>query len=83
MVEREDVKRVGVVLITATVAWRAPSTPTSSVRDADRRDVRGDGAEPAFVAVGKKGVSALTFRKQGVSASYTGFTDRPAFAQRA
>ena len=28
----------------------------------------------------EKGRSALTFRKQDVSASYTGFTDRPAFA---
>ena len=30
--------------------------------------------------VGRKGVSALTFRKQEVTDSYVGFTDRPAFA---
>ena len=30
--------------------------------------------------VGRKGVSALTFRKQDVRSSYVGFTDRPAFA---
>ncbi len=30
--------------------------------------------------VGRKGVSALTFRKLDVRTSYVGFTDRPAFA---
>ena len=33
-----------------------------------------------FSAVGRKGDSALTFRKQDLSSSYTGFTDRPGFA---
>ena len=42
--------------------------------------VREEGAEPSFVVVGRKGVSTLTFRKQNVSAEYTGFTDRPHFA---
>jgi F-type H+-transporting ATPase subunit gamma len=34
----------------------------------------------AYSAVGRKGVSALTFRKQDARTSYVGFTDRPAFA---
>ena len=42
--------------------------------------VREEGAEPAFAVVGRKGVSAMTFRKQDVTSSYVGFTDRPAFA---
>jgi F-type H+-transporting ATPase subunit gamma len=42
--------------------------------------VRAEGAEPSFAVVGRKGVSALTFRKQEISGSYIGFTDRPAFA---
>ncbi|HEY4777992.1 MAG TPA: F0F1 ATP synthase subunit gamma, partial [Solirubrobacterales bacterium] len=42
--------------------------------------VREEGAEPSFSVVGRKGVSALTFRKQEITGSYIGFTDRPAFA---
>jgi F-type H+-transporting ATPase subunit gamma len=42
--------------------------------------VRNEGAEPVFFVVGRKGVSALTFRKQELAGEYTGFTDRPAFA---
>ena len=65
----------------ATAAWPAPSTPTSSARACgSAAEVRAEGAEPAFSAVGRKGVSALTFRKQEVTGAYIGFTDRPAFA---
>jgi F-type H+-transporting ATPase subunit gamma len=45
-----------------------------------RDELGGQGVEAAFSAVGRKGVSALTFRKQDVRTSYTGFTDRPGFA---
>ena len=45
-----------------------------------RDRVRGEGAETSFSVVGRKGVSALTFRKLDVRTSYVGFTDRPAFA---
>jgi F-type H+-transporting ATPase subunit gamma len=81
MVEREDVKRVGVVLITGDRGL-AGAFNTNIIREGMREgaNVRSGGAEPAFYAVGKKGVSALTFRKQEVHGAYTGFTDRPAFA---
>jgi F-type H+-transporting ATPase subunit gamma len=81
MVEREDVKRVGVVLITGDRGL-AGAFNTNIIREGMREagKVRSDGADPAFFAVGKKGVSALTFRKQEVHGAYTGFTDRPAFA---
>ena len=58
MIERENVKRVGIVLVTG-----------------DR------GLAGAFNSnIIRKGVSALTFRKQEIAGSYIGFTDRPAFA---
>ncbi len=81
MVEREQVDRVGVVLITGDRGL-AGAFNTNIIREGMRTgaEVRSEGAEPAFVAVGKKGVSALTFRKQEVTGAYTGFTDRPAFA---
>src|SRR4051794_21962108 len=81
MVERENVKRVGIVLITGDRGL-AGAFNSNIIREGTRMGatVRSEGAEPAYVAVGKKGVSALTFRKQEVTGAYTGFTDRPAFA---
>ncbi|HUB98715.1 MAG TPA: ATP synthase F1 subunit gamma [Solirubrobacterales bacterium] len=81
MIERENVKRVGIVLVTADRGL-AGAFNTNIIREGVRMaaKVREEGAEPSFAAVGKKGVSALTFRKQEVSGAYTGFTDRPAFS---
>lgn len=81
LVEREEEKRVGIVLITGDRGL-AGAFNTNIIRDGLRlRDeVRGRGAEPLFSAVGRKGVSALTFRKEDPRTSYVGFTDRPAFA---
>jgi F-type H+-transporting ATPase subunit gamma len=79
--EREDVRRVGVMLITGDRGL-AGAFNTNIIREGMRTAarVREDGAEPVFSVVGRKGVSALTFRKQELSGSYIGFTDRPAFA---
>jgi F-type H+-transporting ATPase subunit gamma len=81
MVEREDVKRVGIVLVTGDRGL-AGAFNSNIIREGMRlaAGVREDGAEPSFAVIGRKGVSALTFRKLDVSASYVGFTDRPAFA---
>ncbi len=79
--EREEENRVGVVLITGDRGL-AGAFNSNIIREGMRTAarVRSEGAEPTFSVVGRKGVSALTFRKQDVSASYVGFTDRPAFA---
>jgi len=81
LVEREQVRRVGVVLVTGDRGL-AGAFNTNIIRDGLRlRDeLRGQGAETVFSAVGRKGVSALTFRKQELRSSYAGFTDRPGFA---
>jgi F-type H+-transporting ATPase subunit gamma len=81
LVERENVNRVGIVLVTGDRGL-AGAFNTNIIREGMRMgaEVRENGAEPVFSVVGKKGVSALTFRKQDVTAAYTGFTDRPAFA---
>jgi F-type H+-transporting ATPase subunit gamma len=39
-----------------------------------------DGKESVFYASGRRGVSSLTFRGREVAGGYTGFTDRPAYA---
>ncbi|HXV05444.1 MAG TPA: ATP synthase F1 subunit gamma [Solirubrobacterales bacterium] len=81
LVEREQVKRVGVVLITGDRGL-AGAFNTNIIREGMRlgKELREQGVEPVFSAVGRKGVSALTFRKQELRTSYVGFTDRPGFA---
>jgi F-type H+-transporting ATPase subunit gamma len=81
LVEREKVERVGVVLVTGDRGL-AGAFNTNIVRDGLRleTDLREQGVEAAFSAIGRKGVSSLTFRKRDVRTSYTGFTDRPGFA---
>jgi F-type H+-transporting ATPase subunit gamma len=81
MVERENVKRVGIVLVTGDRGL-AGAFNSNIIREGMRTaaKVRSDGAEPSFAVVGRKGVSAMTFRKQEITGSYIGFTDRPAFA---
>ena len=39
-----------------------------------------EGREVIFYAAGRRGVSTLTFRKKEPAGAYTGFTDRPAYA---
>jgi F-type H+-transporting ATPase subunit gamma len=81
MVERENVKRVGIVLVTGDRGL-AGAFNSNIIREGMRTaaKVRSEGAEPSFAVVGRKGVSAMTFRKQEITGSYIGFTDRPAFA---
>lgn len=81
LIEREQVRRVGIVLVTGDRGL-AGAFNANIIREGMRvgQGVREEGAEPSFAVVGRKGVSALNFRKQDVSASYVGFTDRPAFA---
>jgi F-type H+-transporting ATPase subunit gamma len=79
--EREDVRRVGVVLITGDRGL-AGAFNTNIIREGMRMAarVREEGAHPTSVVVGRKGLSAMVFRKQEVTGGYTGFTDKPAFA---
>jgi F-type H+-transporting ATPase subunit gamma len=81
LAERENVQKVGIVLVTADRGLAGAFNSNiirEGMRSAER--VRGEGAEPIFSVVGRKGVSAMTFRKQELVGEYTGFTDRPSFA---
>jgi F-type H+-transporting ATPase subunit gamma len=79
--EHEQVKAVGLVLVTGDRGL-AGAFNANIIRDGMRlaRELRDEGVQSSFSAVGRKGVSALTFRKQELAGSYVGFTDRPAFA---
>ena len=52
------------------------------MRAGNRRaaELRADGKDVLWYAVGRRGVSSLEFRQLELGGSWTGFTDRPAFA---
>jgi F-type H+-transporting ATPase subunit gamma len=79
--EREDVKRVGILLVTGDRGL-AGAFNTQIIRAGVqlRRELESDGAEVVFHVVGRRGNSSLQFRGEPVEASYVGFTDRPGFA---
>jgi F-type H+-transporting ATPase subunit gamma len=80
LTEREDVKRVGIILVTGDRGL-AGAFNTNIIREGARlkREFRGEGAEVEFTVVGRRGNSTMTFRGEAVVRSYAGFTDRPAF----
>src|SRR5687767_8806282 len=81
MQEREDISKVGIILVTGDRGL-AGAFNTNIIREGGRlkREFASEGADVSFSVVGRRGVSALTFRKEDILDSYTGFTDRPAYA---
>jgi F-type H+-transporting ATPase subunit gamma len=79
--DRENVNRVGIIAVTADRGL-AGAFNSQIIRAANRRrqELRSEGAEVDFYAIGRRGVSSLRFRGFDVEGEYTGFTDRPAFA---
>jgi F-type H+-transporting ATPase subunit gamma len=75
------VRKTGILLVTGDRGL-AGAFNTNIIREGLRlkREFESDGAEVAFSAVGRRGVSALTFRKEPLLDTFTGFTDRPGFA---
>src|ERR671914_1225346 len=81
LLEREDVKRVGLLLVTGDRGLAGPFN-SQIVRAGNRRaaELKSDGKEVVWYVSGRRGLSSLEFRKLEVGGSWTGFTDRPAFA---
>ena len=74
-------KRVGIILVTGDRGL-AGSFNSQIIRAGTRlaAEFRADGVEVDYYVVGRRGSSSLTFRGEQVVDSFTGFTDRPAFA---
>ncbi len=79
--EHDEVGRVGILLVTGDRGL-AGAFNTNIIREGLRlkREFESDGKQVTFSVVGRRGSSALSFRKEEVADSYTGFTDRPGFA---
>jgi len=77
----EQQNRVGLLLVTGDRGLAgAFNAQILRAGTAAQRDLRADGKEIIWYASGRRGVSSLSFRGQPVEGAYTGFTDRPSYA---
>src|SRR5215210_718676 len=79
--EHDNVERVGFLLVTGDRGL-AGAFNSQIVRAANRRrsEVEDEGHDIAWYASGRRGVSLIEFRGLELAGGYTGFTDRPAYA---
>src|SRR3954463_3157730 len=79
--EHENVERVGFLLVTGDRGL-AGAFNSQIVRAANRRrnEVQEEGHDIAWYASGRRGVSSIEFRGLDLAGGYTGFTDRPSYA---
>src|SRR5688572_13867850 len=79
--EHDQENRVGILLVTGDRGLAGPFN-SQIIRAGNRRgaEVEADGKEVVWFASGRRGVSSLQFRGRDVTGAYTGFTDRPAYA---
>ena len=81
LAEREDVSTVAILLVTGDRGL-AGAFNSQIIRAGLRlgTELEGEGKKVVYYASGRRGVSSLSFRKKEVLGEYTGFTDRPAYA---
>src|SRR4051812_30304403 len=79
--EHENVERVGFLLVTGDRGL-AGAFNSQIVRAGNRRraEVEEEGHSIAWYASGRRGVSSIEFRGLELVGGYTGFTDRPSYA---
>src|SRR3954453_86208 len=79
--EHENVERVGFLLVTGDRGL-AGAFNSQIVRAGNRRrrEVEEEGHDIAWYASGRRGVSSIEFRGLDLAGGYTGFTDRPSYA---
>ena len=79
--DREQIAKVGILCVTGDRGLAGPFN--SQIIRAGlqlKSEFVAEGSEVVFSVVGRRGESSLNFRSEPVVHSYTGFTDRPAFA---
>ncbi|GLW29850.1 F0F1 ATP synthase subunit gamma [Actinoplanes regularis] len=81
LVARERVQRAGVLLITSDRGL-AGAYNANAIRTAEQliAQLRSEGKEVALYVVGRKGTGYYRFRNREIAASWTGFSERPSFA---
>jgi F-type H+-transporting ATPase subunit gamma len=81
LTEHETQNKVGLLLITGDRGL-AGGFNSQVIRAGVRiaGELGGEGRDTVWFAAGRRGVSSVTFRGYELAGSYTGFTDRPAYA---
>jgi F-type H+-transporting ATPase subunit gamma len=79
--EKENVETVGILIVTGDRGLAGPfNSQILRAGNQRMRELSADGKEVLWYVVGRRGVSSLEFRGLEVGGSWTGFTDRPSFA---
>lgn len=81
LTEHEQPSRVGLLIVTGDRGL-AGGFNSQVIRAGVRRsaELSDEGLQSTWFAAGRRGVSSLAFRGYELSGSYTGFSDRPAYA---
>ncbi|MEU4241949.1 F0F1 ATP synthase subunit gamma [Actinoplanes sp. NPDC026619] len=81
LVPRERVRRAGVLLITSDRGL-AGAYNANAIRTAEQliQRLKADGKDAVLYVVGRKGLGYYRFRNRPVETSWTGFSERPSFA---
>jgi F-type H+-transporting ATPase subunit gamma len=79
--EKDEVRRVGLLLVTGDRGLAGPFN-AQIIRAGNRRaaELRRDRVDTLWYVSGRRGESSLRFRNMDIGGAWTGFTDRPAFA---
>ncbi len=81
LLERREPGRVAVIVLTGDRGLAGGFNGAGRAAcAADRRRARGQGHAVSYLPVGRKGLGTLRFRRREVQASWTGFSDRPSYA---
>jgi F-type H+-transporting ATPase subunit gamma len=81
LLERRDVRSVAVIALTGDRGLAGAFNANIVRRSLEiARSERAEGREVVWLVVGRRGASTLRFRRQSVTADYTGITDRPTYA---
>jgi F-type H+-transporting ATPase subunit gamma len=79
--QREEVRAVAIAPLTSDRGLAGAFNSQVLRRAlALERQLRGEGTQVRWVAVGRKGVGTLRFRRFDLSAEFSGFTDQPRYA---
>src|ERR671932_760279 len=81
LARHDEERRIALLLVSADRGL-AGAFNSQIMRAGARRasELEGEGKEIVWYATGRRGVSSLTFRGRDVTNGYTGFTERPAYA---
>ncbi|HYW28643.1 MAG TPA: ATP synthase F1 subunit gamma [Gaiellales bacterium] len=81
LLARREVRSVAVIALTGDRGLAGAFNANIVRRSLEiARSERAEGREVVWLVIGRRGASTLRFRRQSVTADYTGITDRPTYA---